>query len=472
MSAPSLRQIPSVHVLLDHERAPALIERHGREPVREAIRAHLDGLRAQLSASQDAPTGADAILDAVDAALAAGGRRAVRRSVNATGVILHTGLGRAVLPAAALEAIRDELGGYASLEVDVSSGKRARRDLAVRERLTQLTGAEDATVVNNNASAVLLVLAALARGKEVIVSRGELVEIGGSFRIPDVMAESGAALVEVGTTNKTRIEDYERAITANTALLLAVHTSNFRVVGFTESPTIEQLSLLGKEKRIVVVHDVGSGALTRFHGVDPATDAGGGRHAGGEPAMDHSIRCGVDIVTASADKLLGGPQGGLIVGRAELIERVRRHPLARAVRVDKLQLVALEATLRLYGDVERARSEVPALAMMMMPLAAITRRAECLADRIRHEVPGARVELDRESSRLGSGSLPEHTLPTRVVVVRIEGVSAEQVSAALRAHEPPVFARIVKDRVLIDPRTLRPGDDEVLVSALQSTAKA
>ena len=470
MSSNVLRQIPSVGVLLDHPSSIGLITRFGREPVRDAIRAQLDAVRNNITDGADAKLAPEAILVEIAARLAARTRTNVRRVVNATGVILHTGLGRAVLPAIAMDAIRDQLAGYTSLEIDVASGARARRDLAVHELLCVLTGAEDATVVNNNAAAVLLVLAALARGRDVIVSRGQLVEIGGSFRVPEILAESGARLVEVGTTNKTRIEDYQQAITENTAVLLCVHTSNFRIVGFTETPSIEQLSLLGKETRIPVVHDVGSGALTRYHGIEPTLAAVASSHHA-EPAMDHSIRYGVDIVTASADKLLGGPQGGLILGQHELIESIRGHPLARAMRVDKLQLVALEATLRLYADPDHARRHVPTLVMMALSVDELDARALSLAERITKEVPGAETDVADESSRLGSGSLPEQSLPTRVVRVAVSGLSAEQLSGALRHHEPPVVARIVKDRVLIDPRTLLPGDEDVIVAALAEAAK-
>ncbi|MCW8133911.1 MAG: L-seryl-tRNA(Sec) selenium transferase [Planctomycetota bacterium] len=456
-SQKALRAVPAVQKLLDE---PALMEaqsRFGRDAVVAAAREVLDELREKLRGNGGAQPPETSVL-AVQAAARAGKRSlgGIRKAINATGVILHTGLGRAVLPEAALRDIAQELGGYAIVEVDIETGQRGQRDLAAADLMRTILGCEAATVVNNNAAATMLALAAVARGKEVIVSRGQLVEIGGGFRVPEVLAESGAKMIEVGTTNRTHLRDYERAITPETAALLAVHPSNFRIVGFTAEPGIAELAELGRKHNLPVIHDIGSGALLP----DLAEEL---RH---EPAVKASLDAGASLVTFSCDKILGGPQAGFAVGRADLVEKLRRHPLYRAFRLDKLILRALESTLALYLDAGRRGETVPTLRMLRRPLAEIAAVAEALAQRLREQD----VELDagaaEDSSRLGSGSLPERDIPTRVVRLRHPRHSAEELAARLRAHTPPIFARIQDERVLIDPRTLQAGEEEEIVRAL------
>jgi L-seryl-tRNA(Ser) seleniumtransferase len=357
-----------------------------------------------------------------------------------------------VLPPAAIQEIAAELGGYATVEVDVASGKRGHRDDTTRELLTTLLGCEHATVVNNNAAATMLALAAIARGKEVIVSRGQLVEIGGSFRVPDVMRESGCKLIEVGTTNRTYIRDYEAAITPETAALMAVHTSNFRLIGFTEEPSIADLAELAHKHKLPLIHDIGSGAL--LPELSPALKD--------EPVVKTSLADGADLVLFSADKILGGPQGGIAAGSGELVDKMRKHPLYRAFRVGKLTLCALEATLRLYLDPVRRDAAIPTLRAMILPYSWLAEQAATLADRLVKALPGLEAECRDDASRLGSGSLPERDLRTRVVALRHPRFSAEELGAKLRACTPPIFTRIQDDRVLIDPCTLQPGEAEEL----------
>ena len=363
----------------------------------------------------------------------------LRRALNATGVVIHTNLGRAPLADAALERVREVGRGYSNLEYDVSAGGRGSRQDHVAAVLRRLTGAEAALVVNNNAAAVLLALAALAEGREVVVSRGELIEIGDGFRIPEVLARSGAKLVEVGTTNRTRAADYDRAVGADTGVLLRVHQSNFRVVGFTERPRLAEVVAIGRRHGVPVVEDAGSGALTQMQDEAPVRE---------------SIEAGADLVCFSGDKLLGGPQAGIVVGRAELVERLRGHPLQRALRADKLTLAALEGTLGLYLEPDRALREIPVLRMLAEPLEAVCGRAERLAGLV-----DGRVE--ETVGRVGGGALPLAELPSFACAVE------EELAAPLRAGEPPVVG-VVRDGVLLlDCRTLSEADvDEVAHAVL------
>ena len=359
---------------------------------------------------------------------------ALRRVVNATGVIVHTNLGRAPLAAAALEHAIEAARGYSNLEYDLGEGRRGSRQDHVATILRRLTGAEAAIVVNNNAGALLLALAALGEGRNVIVSRGELIEIGDGFRIPDVLARSGAHLVEVGTTNRTRAADYESAIDDRTALLLRVHQSNFRVVGFAEQPTIEELSAVARANSLPLVDDLGSGALLDLSD---------------EPTARASLAAGADLVCFSGDKLLGGPQAGIVAGRAELVERLRRHPLHRALRIDKLSLAALEGTLLLYLDPERALAEVPVLRMLREPAEAVRARADRLADAVAGEV-------EETVARVGGGALPLHELPSFACAVE------ESLASPLRRHEPAVVGIVRDGRLLLDCRTIADAElDEV-----------
>ena len=380
--------------------------------------------------------------------------------INATGVILHTNLGRAPLSRAALEHVVEVSQGYCNLELDLATGERGKRDGHVDHLFARLfgdTGRDVATiVVNNNAAAVLLTLNALAEGGEVIVSRGELVEIGGSFRIPDVMAKSGAVLREVGTTNRTRIADYEQAINERTKLLLRVHRSNFAITGFTEQPSLEELSALGRKHKVPVMEDLGSGDIFDLRSV--------GVH--GEPTIAASLRAGVDVVTFSGDKLLGGPQAGLISGRRELVAKVRGNPLFRALRVDKMFYAALEATLLAY--LREDYDSLPALRMMRLTEEAIGERAEHLMRKLHISNPRLNVEVVATRSVIGGGSAPGATLPTRALAVSSPDMGADAIARKLRQWATPIIARVEEGRVLLDLRTVEPEQDAVIVKALES----
>jgi L-seryl-tRNA(Ser) seleniumtransferase len=378
----------------------------------------------------------------------------LRPVVNATGVVLHTNLGRAPLADVALRAIDTAARGYSNLEYDIEQGARGSRHDHCRGLLAQLTGAQDALVVNNNAAALILAMNTLAAGREAVISRGELVEIGGSFRVPEILARSGARMVDVGTTNRTHLEDYRRALGPRTALLLQVHPSNFRVSGFTASVALGDLVALGAEHDIPVVNDLGSGLL-----LDAA--ALGLPH---EPTPAEALRAGAAVVTMSGDKLLGGPQAGLVLGQRRYVEAMRRNPLCRALRVDKLTLAALEATLRLYRDEPHALTEIPTLRMLAMPASELAERADGIATRLREF--GLDAETRDGESVVGGGAFPIHGIPARLVCVAPPAGSAEQLERALRLHDPPVITRIADDRVVIDPRTLQAGELDIVVRAV------
>jgi len=453
-----LRKIPAVEVLLQDAELARWAE-VPRRIVVEAVRAAVDETRARLT--QEAADDVDP--DQIRRTILARARRQIaaaigphyRKVINATGIILHTALGRAVLPGRAMRQIADELGGYSLLQVDTETGQRARRDGRIEWLLQQLTGAEAATVVNNNAAATSIVLNTVAKGKEVIVSRGQLVEIGGSFRLPDVMAASGAKLVEVGTTNKTHPADYQRAITDQSAAILRVHPSNYRIVGFTSEVSLAELVEIAHSRGILLIDDVGAGPLvdvSRF-GLQK------------EPTLRESVAAGADLITSSTDKLIGASQGGIILGRAELVQAIRKNPMARIVRVGKLTLAALEATLSLFLDEAAALDEVPTLRMLRRELAELAAQAERIAGAIAGRTRGAAVTLVEGASQMGSGSLPAQDLPTRLVAIESEKVPPGELALRLRRHEPPVFARVHKNQLLLDPRTLLDGDEEVLVKA-------
>ncbi|HZR99911.1 MAG TPA: L-seryl-tRNA(Sec) selenium transferase [Chloroflexota bacterium] len=448
----ALRQLPSVDRLLQEAAVQALVTRYARPQVLAAIRATLDAERAAVRAGA-APRELGPLVAAVAAQAAALAGPRLRRVLNATGVVLHTNLGRAPLSPSALAAAASVGGGYSNLEYELGPGERGSRHEHIGDRLRRLTGAPAALAVNNNASAVLLALAALAAGREVIVSRGQLVEIGGGFRIPDVLRQSGARLVEVGTTNRTYIEDYARAITPDTALLLRVHPSNFQVRGFVHSASPEELVALGRARGLPVVDDLGSGSLLD-------TAAYGLAH---EPMVQESVAAGMSLVCFSGDKLLGGPQAGIIVGESELIGRLRRHPLTRAVRPDKLTIAALAATLDHYLRDEAPRA-VPVWRMIAAPLEALQARAEHLAAAL--TAHGVVAEVVEGESTVGGGSLPDETLPSRLVAVGVESEAA--LAARLRAGDPPVVARLERDRLLLDLRTILPEDDGALLDALRA----
>jgi L-seryl-tRNA(Ser) seleniumtransferase len=432
-----LRDLPSVDELLRDER----LSREPRPLAVAAARAALERAREEIRAGSDPGDLAERAVEE----LARARRPRLRRVLNGTGVVVHTNLGRAPLPAAALAHVAETAQGYSNLEYDLAEGTRGSRQDHCADVLRRLTGAEAALVVNNNAAAVLLALAALAGGREVIVSRGELIEIGDGFRIPDVLGRSGARLVEVGTTNRTRAADYERAVTGETALLLRVHQSNFRVVGFAEQPRLEELSRVARRHGVPLVDDLGSGHLT------PSTSP----LLGEEPSARESLSAGADLVCFSGDKLLGGPQAGIAVGRAELVERLRRHPLQRALRADKLTLAALEATLALYLDPERAAAEIPVLRMLREPGEAVRARAERLA-----AATGGAVE--ETVARAGGGALPLAELPSFACALE------EELAAALRAGEPPVIGIVRDGRLLLDCRTLSDADADEVAAAVRA----
>jgi len=413
-----------------------LVREHGRARVVEAI-------RAQIATERNGANDGSERHAAVAARLSEGVAPRLRRVINATGVILHTNLGRAPLSQSAVEAL-GVAAGYSNLELDLATGKRGERAALVAGLLTQLFRCEAALVVNNNAAAVLLALTALCKGKEVVVSRGQLVEIGGSFRMPDVMRLSGARMVEVGTTNRTRAADYDEAVSERSAALLRVHTSNFRVTGFTESAALADLAEIAKAHGVLLIDDLGSGATAAI---------------ADEPTVADSVKV-CDVVTFSGDKLLGGPQSGIVLGRADVIKKMSRHPLARALRIDKLTLAALEATLR--QRLTGRGDEIPVDRMLHAPVENIRRRAAMWT--VKLEERGVRTKLIEATSAVGGGSLPEHAIPT--ILIAIAG-PASRIAAALREGDPPVIARIDKDECCLDPRTVLRGEDETLLDAVE-----
>lgn len=443
-----MRRLPSVDRLL--QVGADLVESYGHVPTVEALREVLDAARRDVLAGGVCPT-EEVLLARARALLEDRWRPSLVPVINATGVVLHTNLGRAPLSVAARAAMEEVARGYSNLEYDLEAGRRGSRYMHAEALLCYLTGAEAALVVNNNAGAVLLALSALARGQEVVISRGQLVEIGGGFRIPDVMQQSGATLVEVGTTNRTHLRDYEEAITERTALLMLAHQSNFHQVGFVHQVEAKDLVALGRRRGIPVYEDLGSGTLidtTRY----------GLRH---EPTVQEVIAAGVDLVSFSGDKLLGGPQAGILVGRRELIERLRRFPLTRALRVDKTTLAGLQATLLHYVRGE-AEKEIPVWRMLAMQPADLRRRANRWARRLRREGVEAIVREGR--SAVGGGSLPGETLPTWLVALK--GRSPDAVARRLRMWRPPVVARIEEDLLCLDPRTVLPEEERTLLEAV------
>lgn len=490
MPAPdSLRQIPSVASLLATDEIRSLLARHPRAVVLRAVRRLLDGYRdAVLGGEWSGRTREEWIsllLADLPAEVASGERISLRRVINATGVVVHTNLGRAPLAEEAIRAISETASGYSNLEFDLAGGTRSRRLVHVEEMLLSLTGAESVHVVNNNAAAVVLCLAGLARGKDVIVSRGELVEIGGSFRIPEIMAASGANLVEVGTTNRTRLADYERAIGPETALLLKIHRSNFRITGFTEEASSADLASLGDRAGIPVMEDLGSGAVFDF--------GEAGIH--GTPTVRQALAHGPGIVTVSGDKLLGGPQAGIIAGRKILVDPLKTHPLSRALRIDKLCLAALAATLRLYADERMAAARIPVLEMILEGERSVRARARRLVGKVRRKqaraargTPGSptgarpgpgddpeggaglTVRVESSFSSPGGGAMPEVEIPTACVSVSHTRIRAEELEERLRTGSPPVVGRVAKGRILLDMRTVRDEELAALAAALVAAA--
>ena len=446
------RNLPSVDSVLSTDAVAGAVKAYSRDWVVSLVRQELDEARAQVREGGAAPTALE-LAETVSRRVQAAVRTEPRPVINATGVVIHTNLGRAPLSRSALQAMNQAGGGYSNLEFDLESGRRGSRQNHLQSLLRQLTGAPAALAVNNNASALLLGLSALAPGKEVIVSRGEAVEIGGGFRIPDVLRQSGATLVDVGTTNRTYAQDYEEAITENTGAMLKVHASNFRVEGFTASVESPALVELGQKYNIPVLHDVGSGCLL-------PTERYGLAH---EPTPQQSISDGVGLVFFSGDKLLGGPQAGIVVGQRDLVRRLERHPLARAVRIDKLSLAALTATL-LHYLADEAEKEIPVWRMISTPQEKIKERALNWQAQA-----GSNASVEPSDSAIGGGTLPGETLPTWVLALDCQSIhgGADEVMGRLRQADPPVVARIEADRVLLDPRTVLPEEEAALISVLR-----
>ena len=459
-----LRQLPSVDELLKEERVRTWLGTHPRVLVLDALRSALDRKRkAVLERSGKGPQDIDlslaSVLDTAEKLLAELSEPSLRPLINATGVVVHTNLGRSLLSEAAIERIIGVNRSYSNLEYDITAGERGKRYTHIEGILTRLTGAEAATAVNNNAAAVLLCLSTLARGKEVVVSRGELVEIGGSFRVPEVMERSGAALREVGATNKTHLKDYQKAINENTGLLLKVHTSNYKIVGFTKEVSPAELADLGKKHKVPVMWDLGSGSF-----VDLASYG-----VGDEPTVKQAMDAGVDILTFSGDKLLGGPQAGMILGKKQYLDPIRSNPLARALRIDKMTLAALEATLNQYLDEEKAIREIPTLWMLTQPLAEIERKAGLLAaGLIAVNDKTLSVAIQDDLSQTGGGALPTGKLPTKVVAIGHKTLSANQIESKLRLGKPAIITRIKEGMVLFDPRTLNDGEIGKIVGSIKA----
>ncbi len=462
MSVDLRRGLPSVDEVLKQPGVAALVERHGRALVLGAVRALVDQARERTAAGASGEIEAlrkDAAA-AVASALLSRQARSLVRVVNATGVVVHTNLGRAPLSALAAARVAEIASGYSNLEYDLAEGGRGQREAHAEDKLRRLLAAESSVVVNNCAAAVLLAVNTLAEGCEVLVSRGELIEIGGSFRIPEVLRKGGGRLIEVGTTNKTRIADYRNAIGPDTALVLKVHRSNFEVTGFTEETLREELVALCRERGLPLVEDLGSGLLQPPH---PSLS--------GEPTAGACLAAGVDVVAMSGDKLLGGPQAGILVGRRELCERMRRNALYRALRVDKMTLAALEVVLDDH-EAGRAAASVPVVRMLAQDSEALRAVAFDLAARLTAVAPGFAFEPVEGDSATGGGAAPSAHLPTWLVAVSRQGLGAGPLLSALRAGDPPVIARVSEDRVLIDPRTLLPGEDEILLAAFRRLSEA
>jgi len=454
------RLLPSVDELLHSASGQQLIQRFSRTMTLEAVRASISHARAQIRQGVSCPS-SDEILTVAEHILDVSQRPNLQSVINGTGVIINTNLGRSPLSQEALQAVQRVAGGYANLEYELEAGVRGSRHAHVSSLLCELTGAEAALVTNNNAAAVLLALSALATDREVIISRGQLVEIGGGFRVPDVMSQSGCTLIEVGTTNRTRLSDYATAITERTALLLTVHPSNFQIVGFTESTPVETLAELAHEHGLLLMDDLGSGCLL-------ASERYGLGH---EPIPQESIKAGADVVCFSGDKLLGGPQAGILVGKAAVLERISKHPLMRAMRIDKMTLSALEATLRHYQR-EEAETHIPIWRMIAASPWSIAGRAASWVSKLQqHGIP---ARMQRGESTVGGGSLPGETLPTTLLALDAGNfsITLDEMAKHLRLRNSPIIVRIQRDTLLVDPRTvLEEQDNEVMLAFVQELGK-
>ena len=457
-----LRKLPGVDYLLEKIKNDSRFSDMPRGVILTSVRTALDRIRKDILANNEAGFSEEEILKKIHILAKEKIKPRLVPLINATGVVLHTNLGRALLAEDAISNISAIAGSYSNLELNIETGKRGIRYEAVDELICELTGAQSAIAVNNNAGAVLLCLNTLAEQTEVIVSRGELVEIGGSFRIPDVMTKSGCILKEVGSTNRTHLRDYVNAISEKTGLLLKVHTSNYRIDGFTASVSVKELAALGQEKNLTVMEDLGSGTLIDFskYGLPR------------EPTVGEAIQSGADVVTFSGDKLLGGPQAGIIVGKKDAIDRIKKNPLTRALRIDKLTLAALESTLKLYQDEEKAVRAIPSLNMLTMPFAEIRSKAELLYKEIQNAL-GSKVQLEFKdlNSRPGGGSFPELDLPTRCVSLKPLNISVTKLETAMRLSTPAIIGRITDDCYIMDPRTILAGQEAIIASTLAKIVK-
>ncbi|MBM4065753.1 MAG: L-seryl-tRNA(Sec) selenium transferase [Planctomycetes bacterium] len=462
-----LRTIPSVNELLESSEISKLTGLYPRQLIVTAVRDVLEDIRQSLANKtnemilpQPADLSPQKLYPLVHRALQQK-FCGIEHAINATGIILHTGLGRAPLAEEAAKQIQNVLKSFCTLEIEKVSGRRGSRYHSIEQLVCLITGAESALVVNNNAAAVLLALDTLAACKEVVISRSQLVEIGGSFRMPDVMAKSGAIMVEVGTTNKTYLKDYENAITENTGLVLKVHQSNFKIVGFTETVDLKDLVSLGHARNIPVMYDLGSGALIELQKYGLPC----------EPTVQESIKAGVDVVTFSTDKLLGGPQGGIIAGKRKFVDLIKKNPLTRALRVGKLTIAALEATLRLYLEEEHVLNKIPVLKMILTPLDAVEERCKRVVSKLGSETKASmNISIISGFSEMGGGSLPGEGIPTRLVSLYSEKTNTEELAARLRENIPPIFTRIEQDHVLLDMRTVYDEEVDVIAVALDRIA--
>jgi len=453
-----LTTLPSVDEILRSNQGVQWLNVYPRRYVIQAIRDVIDSRRKEILKGFISDISEESMMAEIVNTIEKLSSYSLRPLINATGIVIHTNLGRSILSEKSLENIKKVSGSFSNLEYDLKAGKRGKRYTHVIRVLKEVTGAEDALIVNNNAAAVFLCLNTLSKGKEAIVSRGELVEIGGSFRMPEVMSASSAILREVGTTNKTHLHDYERAINDNTALIVKVHKSNFRVSGFVDEVSVEDLVSLGRRYQIPVMFDLGSGCLIDLKPF--------GIHD--EPVVRDIVSTGIDITTFSGDKLLGGPQGGIIVGRKEYIEKIQKNPLTRAMRIDKLTLAGFEATLMEYIEEEKAIENIPTLRMLLQKPEVIRERAKRIAKRLKREIKDVQITVMADTSRAGGGSLPELDFPTYVVAIRSDNVSVNEFEERLRNGNPPIISRIKEGSMIIDARTIRTQDLDDLIKGIKS----
>ncbi len=453
-----LRKLPKVDILLQHSKVEEAFENNSRVLVIEAVREALEDTRKNILEGNIQEFTIEDIVKTFSDILAKKNKPKLRKVINAAGIVIHTNLGRSLLCNKAVNQVEDIIKNYNNLEYDIDKGARGSRYSHIEDIIKEITGAEAALVVNNNAAAVMLVLNTLCEEKEAIVSRGQLVEIGGSFRVPEVMKFSKAKLVEVGTTNRTHLYDYENNITENTGVLLKVHTSNFKILGFTEEVSAEQLTKLGEKYDVPVVEDIGSGVLINLQSYGLSY----------EPTVQESVKKGIDVITFSGDKMLGGPQAGIIIGKKKYIDKIKKNQLTRALRVDKMTLAALEATLKCYLDEETAIKEIPTLNMMLTPPEEIKKKAQLLKRKLSTAPRHFSFHIEEDYSMVGGGSMPEEKLKTYVVKVKSSKFSAKELEGELRNYETPIISRISNDEIYLDLRTIFKEDFEIILNALKA----